>query len=50
MVLWYCTYCKAENFTVTTEPDCWSGGRYCSPDPDGIGKSTGRDVVIEDLR
>jgi len=29
---------------------CVSGGRYCSPDPDGEGPMIGRDVILEDLR
>jgi len=50
MVLWYCTYCKNAGFNVKDEPDCFSGGRYCSPDPDGAGAKSGRDVVLEDIR
>ena len=30
--------------------NCVSGGRYCAPDPDGVGVLTGRDVLYEDLR
>lgn len=37
------------NWTVTNEL-CLSGGRYCSPDPDGFGPLIGRDVIFEDLR
>jgi hypothetical protein len=37
------------NWTVTNEL-CLSGGRYCSPDPDGFGPLLGRDVILEDLR
>lgn len=48
-VLWYCMECRKDEFTAD-HPDCFSGGRYCAPDPDGIGSLTGRDVLYEDLR
>jgi hypothetical protein len=50
VVLWYCTYCKNLGFNVESENDCFSGGRYCAPDPDNLGPASGRDVVTEDLR
>ena len=49
-VLWYCTFCKLMNWTISDEKDCYSGGRYCAPDPDNMGPATGRQVVQEDLR
>eukprot|EP00359_Climacostomum_virens_P001211 CAMPEP_0204898974 /NCGR_PEP_ID=MMETSP1397-20131031/1584_1 /ASSEMBLY_ACC=CAM_ASM_000891 /TAXON_ID=49980 /ORGANISM="Climacostomum Climacostomum virens, Strain Stock W-24" /LENGTH=460 /DNA_ID=CAMNT_0052066877 /DNA_START=124 /DNA_END=1506 /DNA_ORIENTATION=- len=48
-VLWYCMECRRDNFTAGHD-DCFSGGRYCAPDPDGAGKQTGQDVLYEDLR
>lgn len=48
-MLWNCAECE-RNFYQYPEPNCLSGGRYCAPDPDGVGPKTGRDVVIEDLR
>lgn len=48
-VLWYCTGCKAGGYQVPS-PNCLSGGRYCSPDPDGNGPLDGRAIVYEDLR
>ena len=39
--IWYCPYCAGLGYTVTDNPDCISGGRYCSPDPDNIGPLTG---------
>ena len=47
--IWKCYRCKpytSENFPT----NCISKGRYCSPDPDGNGAGTGRDIVMEDLR
>jgi len=35
---------------LQAEENCLSGGRYCSPDPDGSGPKSGKDVVKEDLR
>ena len=44
-----CSSCEAEKYLQEHE-DCLGGGRYCAPDPDGIGPISGRDVVEEDLR
>jgi len=49
-VVWYCQFCQTPNWTVQDEEDCYSGGRYCAPDPDNLGPATGREVVTEDLR
>lgn len=48
-MLWYCPKCEESNYQ-TDHPDCISGGRYCSFDPDNEGILTGRDVMYEDLR
>ena len=48
--IWYCPYCKEMGYTVTDNVNCYSGGRYCSPDPDDDGPLTGRDILDEDLR
>lgn len=48
--IWYCPYCKEINYTTTDNENCFSGGRYCSPDPDDSGPLTGRDILREDLR
>lgn len=64
--VWYCPECEYRNFTDTTNANCFSGGRYCSPDPgkwflcyikpnvlnylDGNGPLSGRDTIEEDLR
>lgn len=48
-VLWYCPDCENDGY-IEDHPDCVSGGRYCSPDPDEDGVLTGRDVMFEDLR
>jgi hypothetical protein len=48
-VLWYCLECRRDNFTAPHQ-DCFSGGRFCAPDPDGSGSMSGRDILYEDLR
>lgn len=48
-VLYECESCKKNGYSEEHK-DCLAGGRYCNPDPDGLGESTGRDVVLEDLR
>lgn len=48
-VLWYNTVSKDSNYTIP-HPDCLSGGRYCTPDPDYDGPRSGRDILLEDLR
>eukprot|EP00331_Platyophrya_macrostoma_P032794 CAMPEP_0176437026 /NCGR_PEP_ID=MMETSP0127-20121128/18362_1 /TAXON_ID=938130 /ORGANISM="Platyophrya macrostoma, Strain WH" /LENGTH=493 /DNA_ID=CAMNT_0017820545 /DNA_START=33 /DNA_END=1514 /DNA_ORIENTATION=+ len=48
--IWYCPICELLNFQDTSNPNCLSGGRYCSPDPDGNGPLTGKDTLLEDLR
>lgn len=47
-ILWLNPGNEKNNFT---EPDdnCYSGGKYCSPDIDGFGPLTGADIVKEDL-
>lgn len=47
--VWNCGFCEENNY-VNVQTECISGGRYCSYDPDGVGKIEGRDVVMEDLR
>jgi len=32
------------------QENCLGGGRYCAPDPDGVGGLDGRDVLYEDIR
>mmetsp|Transcript_10367 Transcript_10367/g.11801 ORF Transcript_10367/g.11801 Transcript_10367/m.11801 type:complete len:471 (-) Transcript_10367:137-1549(-) len=48
--IWYCPYCKELNYKTYENPNCYSGGRYCSPDPDDAGPLNGRDIILEDLR
>lgn len=48
--LYYCGSCKTNGWERYDSPLCISGGRYCSPDPDGKGPENGRDDVLEDLR
>lgn len=48
-VLSICYECRITDYT-TDNPNCFGGGRYCAPDPDGSGVMTGRDVLYEDLR
>jgi len=49
IVTWYSGNAEMKNFTEL-EANCVSGGRYCAPDPDGIGPANGSLVVIQDLR
>jgi len=49
-VTWTCATCRLQGYTKGDNPDCVSGGRYCSPDPDKEGPLTGKDVILEDLR
>lgn len=48
-IIYYCMPCMEKNWTVLND-GCLSGGRYCSPDPDGEGPLIGRDTILEDLR
>ena len=48
-VLWYCSECRKGGYKKDNL-DCVSSGRYCAPDPDGVGPLTGKHVVLEDLR
>lgn len=48
--IYYCGSCKVAGWTEYDSPLCISGGRYCSPDPDGDGPEDGKDEVMEDLR
>ena len=47
--LWNCKECADVGY-LQEHSDCISGGRYCAPDPDGVGPAKGRDVLYEDLR
>ena len=47
---YYDTYCKRNNFTECSNPDCIGNGRYCSRDTWDLGAEGGRDVVVESLR
>ena len=40
----------AQTASWIIHPDCFSGGRYCAPDPDMAGPRSGKDIVEEDLR
>lgn len=46
-IIWFCLACEQSGFTMDNS-NCVSGGRYCSPDPDGDeGPITGRDMMYE---
>eukprot|EP01017_Pseudomicrothorax_dubius_P003929 TRINITY_DN10686_c0_g1_i1.p1 TRINITY_DN10686_c0_g1~~TRINITY_DN10686_c0_g1_i1.p1 ORF type:complete len:460 (-),score=98.88 TRINITY_DN10686_c0_g1_i1:140-1519(-) len=49
-VIWHCYHCSQEKYKNTENPNCISGGRYCSPDPDNEGPASGKNVVIENIR
>ena len=50
-LVWYCRPCAEKNFVnTTTDVNCVSSGRHCSPDPDGAGPLTGSAILIENLR
>jgi len=48
IVTWFDSASRENNFTEVVA-DCYSGGRYCAPDPDGGGPANGSMVVHQDL-